>query len=97
MLRSHRHVLARPHPLRASGRHPAGKLTEVGNIIYRFPNTHDPSSKHASRVLKGHGTGEKDSGWTTVGRAGFILDNLIAAKKAVPMLVDMPNGRLPPP
>lgn len=28
--------------------------------------------------------------WTTVGRAGFILDNLIAAKKAKPMLMVMP-------
>ena len=44
-----------------------------------------------------HGAGDEDSGWSTVGRAGFILDNLIAAKKAVPMLVVMPNGSLPPP
>jgi enterochelin esterase-like enzyme len=44
-----------------------------------------------------HGGGDEDSGWSTIGRAGFILDNLIAAKKAVPMLVVMPNGSLPPP
>ncbi len=44
-----------------------------------------------------HGGGDEDSGWTTIGRAGFILDNLIAAGKAVPMLVVMPNGSLPPP
>lgn len=42
-----------------------------------------------------HGGGEDDSGWSTVGRAGFILDNLIAAGKAVPMLLVMPNGDLP--
>ena len=44
-----------------------------------------------------HGGGDEDSGWSTIGRAGFILDNLIAAKKAVPMIVVMPNGSLPPP
>src|SRR3954471_17240295 len=42
-----------------------------------------------------HGGGDEDSGWSTIGRAGFILDNLIAAKRAVPMLVVMPNGSLP--
>jgi enterochelin esterase family protein len=44
-----------------------------------------------------HGGGDEDSGWSTVGRAGFILDNLLAAKKATPMLVVMPNGSLPRP
>lgn len=44
-----------------------------------------------------HGSGDDDAGWSTVGRAGYILDNLIAAQKAVPMLVVMPNGSLPPP
>ena len=39
-----------------------------------------------------HGGGDEDSGWSTIGRAGFILDNLIAAGKAKPMLVVMPNG-----
>src|SRR5262249_35679826 len=29
-----------------------------------------------------HGGGDEDSGWSTIGRAGFILDNLIADKKA---------------
>ena len=44
-----------------------------------------------------HGAGDEDSGWSTIGRAGFILDNLLAAKKAVPMLIVMTNGSLPPP
>jgi enterochelin esterase-like enzyme len=39
-----------------------------------------------------HGAGEDERGWTTQGRANFILDNLIAAKKARPMLVVMDNG-----
>jgi enterochelin esterase family protein len=44
-----------------------------------------------------HGGGDEDSGWSTIGRAGFILDNLLADKKAKPMLVVMPNGSLPRP
>ena len=43
-----------------------------------------------------HGGGDEDSVCgSTIGRAGFILDNLIAANKAVPMIVVMPNGSLP--
>jgi enterochelin esterase family protein len=39
-----------------------------------------------------HGAGDCDEAWTSVGRAGFILDNLIAAGKAKPMVVAMPAG-----
>ncbi len=39
-----------------------------------------------------HGGGDGDNSWSTVGRAGFILDNLIAAGKAKPMIVVMPDG-----
>jgi enterochelin esterase family protein len=39
-----------------------------------------------------HGAGDCDESWTSVGRAGFILDNLIAAKKAKPMIIVMPAG-----
>lgn len=40
-----------------------------------------------------HGGGDLDPGWVMTGRANFILDNLIAEKKAVPMIVVMPVGR----
>jgi len=43
-----------------------------------------------------HGAGDCDDSWTTVGRAGFILDNLIAAKKAKSMIVVMPAGHAGP-
>jgi len=42
-----------------------------------------------------HGAGDSDNSWSTVGRAGFILDNLIAAGDAVPMIVVMPDGHPP--
>jgi enterochelin esterase-like enzyme len=39
-----------------------------------------------------HGAGDIESGWTMIGRANTILDNLIAEKKAKPMVVVMPLG-----
>jgi enterochelin esterase family protein len=39
-----------------------------------------------------HGAGDSDDAWTSVGRANVILDNLIAEKKAKPMIVVMPAG-----
>lgn len=39
-----------------------------------------------------HGGGDVESGWTMIGRANVILDNLIAESKAKPMVVVMPLG-----
>ena len=39
-----------------------------------------------------HGHGENEIGWTASGKVNFILDNLIAEKKAVPMVIVMSNG-----
>jgi enterochelin esterase family protein len=43
-----------------------------------------------------HGSSDSDDSWVSVGRANFILDNLIATKKAEPMLVVMPAGHVGP-
>jgi len=42
-----------------------------------------------------HGSGGSDDDWTSEGRANVILDNLIAAGKAKPMIVVMPAGHTP--
>jgi len=42
-----------------------------------------------------HGAGDCDDSWTSVGRAGFVLDNLLAAGKIKPMIVVMPAGHQP--
>jgi len=39
-----------------------------------------------------HGSGDNEENWSDTGRAGVILDNLIAQHKATPMLIVMPNG-----
>jgi enterochelin esterase-like enzyme len=43
-----------------------------------------------------HGAGDSDQSWTSIGRAGFILDNLIAAQRAKPMVIVMPAGHTGP-
>lgn len=42
-----------------------------------------------------HGGGEDETGWVNQGRTDAILDNLIAAGRARPMLVVIANGNLP--
>lgn len=39
-----------------------------------------------------HGASDSDDSWISEGRASFILDNLIAAGKAKPMIVALPAG-----
>lgn len=39
-----------------------------------------------------HGGGGDEDAWFTLGRTNYILDNLIAQGKSVPMIVVMPNG-----
>jgi len=39
-----------------------------------------------------HGASDSDDSWISVGRANFILDNLIASGKARPMIVVLPAG-----
>jgi enterochelin esterase-like enzyme len=41
-----------------------------------------------------HGGGEDERGWATQGKTDLILDNLIAERKAVPMLIIMPDGNV---
>ena len=62
--------------------------------VYTPPGYEAGSAKYPVFYLL-HGAGDTDDGWTSVGRAGFILDNLIAAKQAVPMVVVMPAGHQP--
>lgn len=59
------------------------------------PPGYDPGGERYPVFYLLHGGGDEDSGWSTIGRAGFILDNLLAAGKAKPMIVAMPNGSLP--
>ena len=59
--------------------------------VYTPPGYELGQGKHPILYLL-HGAGDSDDSWTSAGRAGFILDNLIAARKAKPMVIVMPAG-----
>jgi enterochelin esterase family protein len=63
--------------------------------VYTPPGYEADADKYPVLYLL-HGAGDCDDSWTSVGRANFILDNLIAAGKAKPMLVVMPAGHTGP-
>lgn len=57
------------------------------------PPSYDPKKAHPYPVLYLlHGWSDMANGWTEVGQANFIFDNLIAEGKVTPMLVVMPLG-----
>lgn len=62
----------------------------VGYYVYTPPG-YNAAKKYPVLYLL-HGYSDNESGWTAVGKANFILDNLIAEGKAVPMVVVMPFG-----
>ena len=70
----------------------AGAAREM--YIYTPPGYEKGSSAYPVFYLI-HGGGETDSSWSTVGRTGDVLDNLIAAGKAQPMIIVMPAGWTP--
>jgi len=55
------------------------------------PPDYDAAKKRYPVLYLMHGWGENEQGWHTQGRADLILDNLIAEKKAVPMIIVMDN------
>jgi enterochelin esterase family protein len=72
-------------------------LGEQRRMHVYTPPGYDNSDTQYPVLYLLHGGGDEDSGWSTIGRAGFIFDNLLAAEKAQPMLIVMPNGSLPRP
>ena len=55
------------------------------------PHGYSKESKYPVFYLL-HGAGDDETGWQMKGAANVILDNLLAEKKIVPMIVVMPNG-----
>lgn len=58
--------------------------------VYTPPDYDSGKSRYPVLYLM-HGWGENEQGWHTQGHADLILDNLIAAKRAVPMVIVMDN------
>jgi len=60
-------------------------------MVYTPPGYETGTTKYPVLYLL-HGGGGDEEAWLTMGRANIIMDNLIAAGKAKPMIVVMPNG-----
>ena len=61
-------------------------------FVYTPPGYDPTSDKRYPVLYLLHGYSDGADGWTAVGRANFILDNLIVQGKAKPMIVVMPLG-----
>ncbi|MBN2318488.1 MAG: esterase [Acidobacteria bacterium] len=59
--------------------------------VYTPPGYEGGSGRYPVFYLL-HGGGGDEDAWSTLGRAGQILDNLISQGRALPMIVVMPNG-----
>jgi enterochelin esterase-like enzyme len=71
--------------------------TERGVVVYTPPG-YDASAAQPYPVLYLlHGFGDNQRAWTDVGKANLIADNLIAAGRAVPLVIVMPYGHGVPP
>lgn len=64
--------------------------------VYTPPGYQNAPTRRYPVVYLLHGSNDTAAGWTTAGSVNFILDNLIAAKEAVPMIVVMPFGHAHP-
>lgn len=62
-------------------------------VFIHVPAAYDaePARRFPVLYLR-HGNGDFENTWSDLGRAGVILDNLVAEGRAVPMIIVMPNG-----
>jgi enterochelin esterase-like enzyme len=81
-----------PHGAVAAVTYHSNSLNRMRRMhVYTPPGYEAGSARYPVFYLL-HGSSDSDDSWSSVGRAGFILDNLIADKKAKPMVVVMPAG-----
>jgi enterochelin esterase-like enzyme len=61
-------------------------------FVYTPANYNENTKTRFPVLYLQHGSFEDETGWSVQGKANLILDNLIAGKEAVPMIVVMDNG-----
>ena len=61
-------------------------------LIYTPPGYYENTKMHYPVLYLQHGSFEDETGWSAQGKANLILDNLIALKQALPMIIVMDNG-----
>ncbi|PJJ84353.1 esterase [Mucilaginibacter auburnensis] len=65
-------------------------------LVYTPPGFDPAGSKKYPVLYLVHGGSDTEETWTKVGKANLIADNLIAEKKAVPMIIVMPYANVRP-
>ena len=83
-----------PHGAVASIHYQSTALGGIRRMHVYTPPGYEMNRERYPVLYLLHGAGDVDESWSSVGRAGFILDNLIAANKAKPMIVVMPAGHV---
>src|SRR5580700_60497 len=81
-----------PHGAVASVTYYSKTLEKFRRMHVYTPPGYETSNRKYPIFYLLHGAGDCDDSWTSVGRAGFIIDNMIAAGKAKPMVIVMPAG-----
>jgi enterochelin esterase family protein len=61
-------------------------------FVYTPPGYDENTEKRYPVLYLQHGGGENETGWSSQGHAGLIMDNLIADGKSVPFIIVMDNG-----
>ncbi len=81
-----------PHGAVAQRYYWSQTLGEMRRMHVWTPAGYEKSKAKLPVLYLIHGGGDNDASWPGVGAAGWILDNLLAEGKMVPMIVVMPNG-----
>ncbi len=81
-----------PHGAVAEVQYPSSVLQRQRRMRVYTPPGYAVSNERYPVFYLLHGSGDSDQSWNALGRAGVIVDNLIAANRAKPMIVVMPNG-----
>jgi enterochelin esterase-like enzyme len=71
-------------------------LGRTERIFLYLPPGYEKSPARYPVLYLVHGSGDVPDSWTNAGNANLILDNLIADRKAKPMMVVMPAGHAAP-
>jgi len=61
-------------------------------FVYTPPGYNENTRNRYPVLYLQHGSFEDETGWASQGKANLIIDNLIAERKAVPMIIVMDNG-----
>lgn len=84
-----------PHGAISVRYYKSSTLGETRRLHVWTPSGYEKSMEKLPVLYLIHGGLESDAFWPTIGRAGEILDNLMAEGKIRPMIVVMPNGSIP--